>query len=347
MSISEQISQFVSETMTASKRDLLSFNDFAGVELGAHANEDVSETYEVGDFVTVTGWNTNKNGVQDLIYATISGSLSDGIRIRFENETRTRLHTHNYIEFVYVAEGRLMQQIEGKTEIFQTFEICLLDSESEHLEYLMREDACVIFIGIDTALFEKFVHRDQSISETQFQMRQMIAKQKSTFSFVRFLPKNSCRNTERTITQISEEFLSSLPNKQVVIKALVERFLCLLTEEYTFTLTQKEKKVITKSVYLDIKNEIAKNPANSKVSALSKQYHYHPDYLNKLWKSQYGMSLSSYIQHARLNRAKHLLETSDSSVEQIAADAGYANLSFFYRKFKAEFGEMPASFRKS
>jgi transcriptional regulator GlxA family with amidase domain len=59
-----------------------------------------------------------------------------------------------------------------------------------------------------------------------------------------------------------------------------------------------------------------------------------------------GMSPLEYVHTLRLEESKQLLETSDSPVEEIAAQAGYEDASFFGRLFRRRVGITPAQYRK-
>lgn len=81
-------------------------------------------------------------------------------------------------------------------------------------------------------------------------------------------------------------------------------------------------------------------------SALSKLFHFHPNYINSLIKNQTGMSLHQYILHIRITNAIHLLETTSLSISAIAQKTGFDDSSYFTRCFKKTTGSLPRSFRK-
>lgn len=64
------------------------------------------------------------------------------------------------------------------------------------------------------------------------------------------------------------------------------------------------------------------------------------------FKACFGFSASQYIQRARLERSKHLLRSSASSVSQIAYACGFNSPSFFNRVFKSSTGASPSQYRK-
>jgi transcriptional regulator GlxA family with amidase domain len=59
-----------------------------------------------------------------------------------------------------------------------------------------------------------------------------------------------------------------------------------------------------------------------------------------------GMSPLEYVHTLRLEEAKHLLETSDHSIETIAAEVGYEDPGFFTRLFRRQVNMTPAMYRK-
>ncbi len=71
-----------------------------------------------------------------------------------------------------------------------------------------------------------------------------------------------------------------------------------------------------------------------------------PDYLNRVFKKETGMSISDYVQQQRIAYAKQLLALPEYSVSDIALQAGYSNLSYFSTLFKKMTGMNPGDYRK-
>jgi len=60
-----------------------------------------------------------------------------------------------------------------------------------------------------------------------------------------------------------------------------------------------------------------------------------------------GLSTSKYMRKYRLEKAKELLQKDkDSSIAEIAYQAGFKSSNYFSQLFKQEFGESPSAFRK-
>jgi AraC-like DNA-binding protein len=65
----------------------------------------------------------------------------------------------------------------------------------------------------------------------------------------------------------------------------------------------------------------------------------------KVFKRVAGMSFVTYLTHLRVANARQLLQGSDRSVAEIAAEVGFADQSYFDRRFKQAFGMSPRQFR--
>lgn len=59
------------------------------------------------------------------------------------------------------------------------------------------------------------------------------------------------------------------------------------------------------------------------------------------------MTVVSYINHLRIEAAKQLLASTDSSASEIAWQVGFESPKYFHRIFKAETGESPSAFRRA
>jgi AraC-like DNA-binding protein len=69
-----------------------------------------------------------------------------------------------------------------------------------------------------------------------------------------------------------------------------------------------------------------------------------PSRLRELFKDGTGTSLARYRRELRLERAKHLLETTFLSVKEIAASAGLTSVGHFVTDFKKAYRMTPSEY---
>lgn len=63
-------------------------------------------------------------------------------------------------------------------------------------------------------------------------------------------------------------------------------------------------------------------------------------------KRHLGMSPTDYVNRIRMEHAAMLLGDNTMSIEDVAGDCGLANLSYFYRLFRAHYGTTPREYRR-
>ncbi len=69
--------------------------------------------------------------------------------------------------------------------------------------------------------------------------------------------------------------------------------------------------------------------------------------LTKEFQALFGFSVIAYAREQRLQRARRLLEKSDSPIKTIAYQVGYQRDSDFVTAFKRRFGTTPKRYRAS
>ena len=69
--------------------------------------------------------------------------------------------------------------------------------------------------------------------------------------------------------------------------------------------------------------------------------------MEQIIKKQTGSTFSRLLETRRLEQACFLLKNTDLTIEDIAENIGYENLSFFYRLFRRTYGSTPREYRKT
>ena len=68
-------------------------------------------------------------------------------------------------------------------------------------------------------------------------------------------------------------------------------------------------------------------------------------YLYRLFVQKEGTSPSAYLLDVRLNAATRMLENRGLSIREVAANAGFCNVSYFYKRFAEKHGTSPKQYR--
>jgi AraC-like DNA-binding protein len=71
-----------------------------------------------------------------------------------------------------------------------------------------------------------------------------------------------------------------------------------------------------------------------------------PSQFMRAFKKVAGMTLIAYVNHVRLSNAARLLRETQLSIAEVAAQTGFADQSYFDKRFKASFGVSPTEYRQ-
>ncbi len=83
-----------------------------------------------------------------------------------------------------------------------------------------------------------------------------------------------------------------------------------------------------------------------KLSDLAEKFPYSESHLRLLFRKRMGISLGTYIQKVKLNRALSMLVNSGLNVSQVAEACGYESIFSFSRGFKKSTGFSPLAYKK-
>ncbi|GAA0076049.1 response regulator [Clostridium sp. CTA-5] len=113
---------------------------------------------------------------------------------------------------------------------------------------------------------------------------------------------------------------------------------------------EKSEKSVSESKELPIKaaieyiqDNIGENVSLEKMASIC---NLSPCYFSRVFKKSVGVTFISYVNEAKINRAKELLENTDIPVLNVALDLGFDDCGYFIRVFKKSQGLTPKKYRE-
>ncbi|MCD8082244.1 MAG: AraC family transcriptional regulator [Clostridiales bacterium] len=282
------------------------------------------------------------------LYATMTPSPQPfGYCQHFEDGSRTQLHTHDYIELGYVVEGELHQKILGRDIVFRKGEICLIDKNCVHQDYLINRPSVIVFLGLSNDMFDEVMDANVSTEKIVTFLQSALLKQKNLQQYLHFKPNAGAGDSmEECMKALLNEFRIHDAGSVHICRGLVMRIFRLLSTVYDFSLSKELRQEMNWLMFEEITKFITANYTTISIQQLTEEFHYQEDYFNRLIKNKTGMTYLEYVQSIRLDQAKKLLLSSDKSIDEIAVEVGYNNKGYFYKIFKERFGMTPFQLRK-
>ena len=159
---------------------------------------------------------------------------------------------------------------------------------------------------------------------------------------------SSLRDRIRSITSISSLPTYQFENKLNTITDIQEINLYILSLMHAYNkylANMKEEKIL--DLVSNAKDYIDAHLCDTDLTAdsVAESMDYNATYLNRIFKSQYEMSMKEYINISRVELAKKLLVETDLSTLEISAQLGLENSNYFYTFFKKHTGSTPNQYR--
>lgn len=290
-------------------------------------------------------WNLDTDG---KLYATMKPSKDAfAYTSYFGIGEKTQFHTHDYIELAYVVEGEFQQRIMGQDIKFKKGEICLIDKNCTHQDYLFHNKSTILFIGLANEIFDEvMVGKIEEEGILNF-LRMALMKQKNVQQYVHFKPKSQEDNEiESHLLHLLRELECDDAATKYICKGLIIRILHYISTKYEFFLTNEQRKKMNWIIFEDITHYIREKYRDITIKELVLRFHFNEDYYNRILKEKTGMTYSEYVQNIRLTQAEKLLKTTSMTVDEIANQVGYHNKGYFYKIFVDKFGTTPSKYRK-
>lgn len=243
---------------------------------------------------------------------------SYSFKCRFHKKYSVPPHIHEYSEIVYVESGVLTAYLNGDE----------LKIPEKHAAFIFPND----------------IH--EYTSKTPCEIWCAVFSNDFVHTFFRLHPDSAAANCVIDLSQkqylINE--LVTTKNEEIIKRTAI---LHLLYAELESKTEFVEKNKSDNSLYHAAINYIAENFRNDiTLYDMAKSLGYHEKYLSTTLHSLTKMNFRAFLATYRINHAKSLLRSTESTVAQIAMESGFSSLNTFNRVFKAATGRTPSEYRK-
>lgn len=109
----------------------------------------------------------------------------------------------------------------------------------------------------------------------------------------------------------------------------------------------RSKKANLPGTLLPLINLIDRNPERDfSISEMARVTGLSAPHIHTLFKQHLGTTPHQYVLTRRLNFARHLIVSTDTSIKQVCTACGFDNIETFYRCFRNRFSSSPGEFRR-
>lgn len=254
------------------------------------------------------------------------------------------LHVHNFVELNYVYSGTCTQVIDGKTVKLTQGQICLVDTDVPHSINNTSTEDIIINILVKRDYFIHQVSQENYDGGIVFDfVLNALSETQSHNQYIVF--ENS---QDKKIKLIIEQILAEHLEPGIGSGKLIQNYISILFTMLVRIFNYQTNKQTTKSrsdVVL-ILQFIDQNYQKLTLDTLAHHFNYNSSYISTLIKKATGRTFSHLLIDLRLDRADSLIKNSDNSIRECAENAGFNNISFFYKKYQEKFHRLPSNISK-
>ena len=252
-------------------------------------------------------------------------------------------HNHNFLEFAYILEGQISQELNGVHTILKQGNFMLIDCNAVHSFTKLKNCDCTV---INCLFYPSFL--DKSLSDSA-SVKDLLAGTMVGFTYATrdSLPANHVYYDEsgkvrRLILDMKDEYNQIQFGYERQLKLHLNSLLLLLVRQ----LTPEDYFSPHSDIMFEITEYMFQHYVeNITLNSISKLFHFSPQYLCRKFKAETGFSFIDYLQKIRIAQSCSLLENSDMSITEISVSVGYQNLKHFETVFRKHTMQSPRQYR--
>jgi AraC-like DNA-binding protein len=251
--------------------------------------------------------------------------------------------TFSIFDLLYVKTGCIYIAEDGRKYSVKEGQYIVLIPEKEHVGFKGCDEETNYYwlhFSIETRYC---LVDDIKLDWSKLAVREATFEESALFNF--HLPQFGTINQRELIEQIFQQLVllgnEGSPHNSLKQQILFHEFLLQMQKQALQIPTATEK------VSEDALKYIKKNYKFSvKMSEMSAQLHFHPDYITRCVQKTIGINPSQYLNQYRISQAKRLLSTTNNKISSICREVGIEDQGYFSKLFKKLEGMSPGEYRR-
>ncbi len=251
------------------------------------------------------------------------------------------LHSHDYIEVVYVCSGSVEHIVEGEKVILREGELLFLSLSAHHeIRRAGQGDVAVNFMILPQFFAEVLAMLGEEETPLKRFVLDSVSRKEGGVNYLHF-QVSDVLPVQNLVENLLYAFLFRTPNKRKVNQMTMGLLFLQLINHSDRLRVDKEDSAVLFRVFRYIEDHYAKGSLGELCALL----HYDISALSRYLKHATGKTYTQLLQEKRLSQAQFLLRSTALNIDEIATAVGYENISYFHRLFTRETGMKPKAYR--
>ena len=150
----------------------------------------------------------------------------------------------------------------------------------------------------------------------------------------------------RMIEWITWAITNTYEYQEISLEEAVYRLLNMLSNMHIDSRPDLRRNFEAKRRFIDLRDKMRQDPKEWTVEKMAKEVWLTRSRFSVLYKEFFEVSPNADLIKIRIDYAKHLLETTNETIQRISEICGYASVEYFIRIFNKQLGISPLQYRK-
>lgn len=251
-------------------------------------------------------------------------------------------HSHDFLELVYISEGRAMHWLDGEKSTVNEGDYFIIDYGSEHkYKNFDGEHFKLINCLFRPSFIDPVLKNCRSFGELLSTYQIRLGGSVFTHPPTRHTFSDRDGEVRLLFEKLKAEFENRKTGWEEIVRCRLIETLILMLRGIVAGSRPKDKNVAFAMKFAE--EHFTEKIGISDAAAMRG---ISPQYLSARFREESGMTFTEYVQRLRIGTACRLLSETDKKITEIAELSGYGDIKFFNAVFKRTAGVAPGEFRR-
>ena len=257
------------------------------------------------------------------------------------NNQTEPLHTHDFIEIVYIMSGSGVHTVDGEDYSVKSGDVLFMNYGCTHTFFTEKEMKYVNIIFTPEGATGECL-----TPENAYALLSLVAFNEMRGSKAAGI-HHFAGNSRKEIDTLINSLLYEIESKNAYYYSVMQGIVNIIIIKMLRKANALDFSEDGSGMWEDLLNYIDDNIEKKlTLSDLAKQCFYNPSYFSRVFKKKYGISFKEYIIKRRISYAMDLIEKTDLSINEIIKLSGFDDRSNFYSMFYKYTYKKPNEIRK-
>lgn len=276
----------------------------------------------------------------------IAKDNTDKLAVISGEQGNVKMHKHNFFELAYVIDGTSVHSLNEKENVLKKGDYFIIDYGSRHA-YSESINFTIINCLFLPEMIENSFTGCKSFEELIKFCLIRYSKQYYGLTAVNRIFHDGDGKVLKLLKSLQDEYETKQIGFREIFRCnMLEILIIMMRQMIQSEKSEIHNKVQNTTVLKMIYFMDNHFQTKAVVSLYCKEYHYSPQYISRLFKSETGITAQEYIQNIRIEKSCTLLAGSNLQIQEIARLVGYEDVKFYTKLFRKKLKMSPGEYRK-